>query len=176
MLRLSFIAFACALAGVVLSARILNVSRMHDYPVIYGINQWSPSTLPPGAAASAFPYTYNPSFIEPTVRFSKHKEGCLLARVQNYSSPGVSSPGPSKMVLTCLSEGVFSAITAANVVFEPSTPEEALGTEDPRVALVNGADGTFDPAGATRFRNDGIIDLSPTSVLNVVGGMDFGGF
>ena len=44
-----------------------------------------------------------------------------------------------------------------------------------RIALLDGADTTFDPDGATRFVNEGILDLSPTSVLTIVGGMDFAG-
>jgi hypothetical protein len=90
-----------------------------------------------------------------------------------------------------LSSGRYLVFSGANLAFSPglttlTADVELSGTAGAsglaglavnrgRIGLVNGQDATFDPAGATRFRNEGIIDLSPTSVLTIVGGMDFGG-
>ncbi len=92
---------------------------------------------------------------------------------------------------TFLSSGRYLVFSGANLGFAPAlttltadvelsgtasaTGLGVLAVNRGRLGFVNGADGSIDPAGATRFRNEGIIDLSPTSVLTVVGGMDFGG-
>ncbi len=43
------------------------------------------------------------------------------------------------------------------------------------IRLLDGADVTINPFGNNTFQNQGIIDLSPTSVLDVIGDMTFGG-
>lgn len=92
-----------------------------------------------GNITSAFTYSYNPSWIEPKAAGGS---GCLLTRNQNATSATDPTPGPSFMALVCSTSPAdvttFPRVTEADVVFRPTTPQEVLGTEDPRVALVNG--------------------------------------
>ncbi len=52
---------------------------------------------------------------------------------------------------------------------------DVLRTNRGAIRLLDGADLTIDPSGSNGFRNEGILDLSSTSTLSVVGNVTFGG-
>ncbi len=90
---------------------------------------------------SDFNYSYNPSWV-PSPNGSPY-DG-LLVRCQNITSKtNEHIVGPSVMALVWrlgqfeTAPMMFENLTQAQVVFQPSTPEEILGTEDPYVLFVS---------------------------------------
>lgn len=89
---------------------------------------------------SFFQNTFNPSFVS-----GLHTDGspfnCLVVRVTYATDP------VSRLALSCASDNdnatslAFSPITKSSVIFWPSTPQEVMGTEDPRIVQLQ--DGTY---------------------------------
>ena len=110
--------------GIVLASPRVTIERLNNHEPVLG---WALNN-------SVFPYTYNPSWLEGV------DNGCMLVRCQNVTSPTNPSPGPSRLAVSCLIAGTteaFTPIVNESVVFEPETPEEVMGTEDPRVQKIN---------------------------------------
>jgi predicted GH43/DUF377 family glycosyl hydrolase len=83
---------------------------------------------------SVFPFAYNPSFL-----YDEKQNPCLVIRCQNLTANNVV--GPSKLAIVCGNGTTdllnFPAITSKDVIFEPQTKDEVLGTEDPRIVQIN---------------------------------------
>jgi predicted GH43/DUF377 family glycosyl hydrolase len=110
----------------------------NDFPIIS-------SSYPLNEGGSVFRYNYNAAYLplfNLTVGEQIMSDG-LLVRVQNLQNESDPySVGPSKIAFCVRNDGhfnpqniVFSGLTDANVVIQPSSSEDALGTEDPRVVF-----------------------------------------
>ena len=94
-----------------------------------------------GDGGSAFFYNYNAAWL-PLFKSGLPAGSALLVRVQDLASPG--SPyqvTPSKIAIafeasrpSANGTAAFSYLQASQVILQPSTASDALGTEDPRVS------------------------------------------
>lgn len=122
----------CTSSEYVLTGSLANMGQ----PVISSLY---PDGTPGG---SDFLYNYNAAYM-PLFQDDR-REGSLLVRVQDLV-PNATSPydvGPSKIAIAYLesiSQGakavVFDYLPSSQVIIEPSSPADALGTEDPRVSF-----------------------------------------